>query len=93
MADLFPGTHPALRKILLSFFLTVAAALTEFLLHRLCIFGKTVRLVQKYHCLFPVKIVRKSQTAFFCLLFRRRINGNLFQIFQRSLALSIKASD
>jgi len=33
------------------------------------------------------------EAAFFRLLLCRRINGDLFQIFQRSLALGIKASD
>ena len=90
---LFKRTKPVFRKILLSLFCSVLTALAIFLLHSLSFFHKTIWFIQKNHRFLRRKIIQKRKLGLLPRMLHSRINCDLFQIFQRTLALCVKAAD
>ena len=88
-----PSAHPAPGNVRRPFFFSVPAALAEFLLHSQGVLHQTVGFIQEYQGFIRRKIIRERNSAVFRLLFRGRIDHDLFQILQRTLALGVETAD
>ena len=93
LLHLFKRTEPVFRKIILSLFCSVQTALAIFLLHSLSLFHKTIWFIQKNHRFLRRKIIQKRKLCLLPRMLHSRINCDLLQIFQRTLALRVKAAD
>ena len=86
-------TKPLNRKVLFPFFFAMCAAGGILFLHAQSVFQNTVGFIQKQKHFFFGKIIHKRYHLFAIIPLHSRINGNLIQIFQRALALCVKAPD